>query len=76
MDNKSQIHFFCMNVKMLRGKHMITKKDMSIIMGISVKTLDKIEKGILPPSLSCDVIFRISKVFKISPSALFVGPIA
>ena len=51
------------NVLYLRKKHNITKRKMAKILGVGIKTLNKVEKGILPPRLSVEFLFRIKENF-------------
>ena len=62
---------FCENVKYLRAKYKLTKKEMSNILGISVRSLNLIEQEIIPPRLRCDIIFNLYDKFGITPSTLF-----
>ena len=71
MSNSLEIQAFCKNVKGLRVKYNLTKKRMSSLLGIGIKTLNKIEEGILPARLSAGVIIKVSITFEISPSQLF-----
>ena len=61
----------CQNIKFLRQKHKLTKTQMSQILGVSIKTLNRLENGILPPRISCELIFRIQRHFGIQPRQLF-----
>lgn len=63
---KDYIENFTYNVTYLRKKHKISKKTMSQILGISIYNINKIEKGILPPRLNCDLIFEIQNKFNIN----------
>lgn len=61
---------FCQNMKNLRKKYNLTQQQMAFILGISVKSLRKLEDGILPPRLSCDILYRLNSIFGISIDAL------
>ena len=61
----------CQNIKFLRQKHKLTKTQMSNILGISIRTLNRIENGILPSRISCEVLFRIQSNFGIRARELF-----
>ena len=63
--NDDVMEFLSHNVLYLRKKNNITKRGMAKIMGIGIKTLNKIEKGLLPPRLSVEVLFRIRDYFGI-----------
>ena len=71
MNEKDDVQILCQNIKFLRQKHKLSKNKMSQIFGVSVKTLNSIENGILPPRMSCEPIFRIQGYFSIRPSQLF-----
>ena len=62
---------FLRNITALRKQHSLTKSEMANRLGISVYTYRTIEKGILPPRLSSDIIFQIWLEFHISPKEQF-----
>ena len=62
---------FSENIKCIRKKAGLSQKEMACILGISASTLSKIEKGVLPPRLSCSVLFRLQQNFGIHPKDLF-----
>ena len=57
---------FLDNIARLRRHHKLTKKEMAAKLNISVWSLNKMEKGELPPRLTIDVLYRIYLVFGIS----------
>ena len=59
------IDIFLYNVAWLRKHYGLSKKEMARKMGIGVGSLNKIEKGELPPGLKIDVLFNIYKEFGI-----------
>ena len=65
MKSDEQIATFCENVKMLRERSGLSKKEMAEIMGIGIKSLEKIENGVLPPRTGVDVLIRLSQKFDI-----------
>ena len=71
MNIEINVRLFCQNVKYLRVKYKLTKKEMSNILGISVRSLNLIEQEIIPPRLRCDIIFNLYDKFGITPSILF-----
>ena len=71
MENLSDIQILCQNINSLRQQHNLSKKEMSQILGIGMKTLNQIENGILPPRMSCESLFRIQSHFGIRPQQLF-----
>lgn len=70
MKQCTDILIFSENIKTIRKDNNLSKVKMSEILGISTRTLTLIENGILPPKLSCDVLFRIYKNFGISPQSI------
>ncbi len=54
------------NILYLRKKHNLTKKEMSLILGVGIKTLNELEQGLLPPRLSVSVLFKIKDSFGVS----------
>ena len=62
------INTFLKNIIWLRKYYGLTKKEMAGKLGIGVWTLNRIEKGELPPRLNIDVLFYIYKEFGISMS--------
>ncbi len=43
------IEYFTHNIFFLRQKYNLTKKQMAMILGIGMSSLNKLEQGILPP---------------------------
>lgn len=72
MNEKNDVQILCQNIKFLRQKHKLSKNKMAQILGVSMKTLNCIENGILPPRLSCEILFRIQHHFDILPQHLFI----
>jgi len=62
---------FSRNIILLRAHYGYSQKHMAQLLGIGVESLRKIEKGIIPPRLTVDVIFAVQKHFHISPDTLF-----
>lgn len=62
---------FCENMKRLREDYAFTKTKMAQILGVSVATITKIEKGVIPPRLNMDAIDRAAEYFGITPYNLF-----
>ena len=71
MDNFEKILIFSQNMKKIRKNAQLTQREMAQKLGISIASLSKIEKGILPPRLSCSILFRIHKEFGVHPKDLF-----
>ena len=51
------------NITYIRKTLGISKKKMAEILGLGVGSLEKIEKGILPPKLSVEILFNIRENF-------------
>ncbi len=64
LDWKNFVH----NVIWLRESNGLSKREMASILGIGVKTLDRIENGELPKLLSVNIFFHIWKYFGIHPT--------
>lgn len=71
MNHKKEIHIFCKNIKRLRETERLTQKEMAERLGIGVSSLIKLEKGILPPRLTCEILFCIQRRFGIPPEKMF-----
>ena len=68
----SRLSLFCENFTKLRKKHGYTKKKMSEICGISVATINKMEKGIFPIRLKVDIFEPLYYHFGIRSDYMFV----
>ena len=69
----NEIDIFLKNISCLRKHNKLSKRKMAEILGIGVKSLNKIENGELPPRIGVNVFFKIEKNFGISPKNLFSG---
>lgn len=69
----NEIDIFLKNISYLRKHNKLSKRKMAEILGIGVKSLNKIENGELPPRIGVNVFFKIEKNFGISPKNLFSG---
>lgn len=65
---KEEIKNFCENIKALRRKYGLSEAEMAKKIGVGVETLKKIERGILPPNLNCEVMVAIFREFHLPPS--------
>lgn len=61
---------FLFNIKWLRNHYGLSKRRMAEIMGISVCSINRIERGTLPKRLNVAVIFNIQAYFNIPPKTL------
>jgi DNA-binding XRE family transcriptional regulator len=59
------IDIFLYNIAWLRKHHGLSKKEMAKRLDIGLWSLNKIEKGELPPRLRCDIIFAVHQNFGI-----------
>lgn len=66
---EEQLKNFACNVAWLRKTFGYSKKKMAQIMGISVWSLNKLERGEIPPRLEVDVVVAIARHFGLMPSA-------
>ena len=70
--NSDQMVLFCQNIRILRERNKLNKKEMANILNIGIASLTKIEQGLMPPRIGVNIIFRISQYFKIEPHKLFM----
>lgn len=73
MDNREtarELANFAYNVTWLRKHSGKTKKQMAQLLRIGVRSLTKLEQGIIPPKLKVDVLFYIYEEFYIRPDEL------
>ena len=68
--NNDVMEVLSYNISYLRKEYNLTKLNMAKIMGVGIKTLNKVEKGILPAKLTVDFLFRIQKYFNIPVSVI------
>ena len=65
------IRVFCENVKKIRENKKLSKRAMAELLGISVYSLNLLERGKVPHRLSIDIVYNINSSFGISPNELF-----
>ncbi len=70
MKNKNEFLIFSDNIRLLRVKYNISKREMAKILGVSVKTLSLIENDVIP-RISVEVVFKTARYFGIQPAWLF-----
>ncbi len=68
MNNDHEIKILCENIKKLRAKENLSRKEMASRLGIGVFSLKKLENGILPPRLTWRFLLSIHESFGIFPS--------
>ena len=71
MKTDIDVKTFAKNLKHLRLKNNLTKKEMAVKLGIGIKTLSTLENGILPPRFRANTVFKIKSEFGFSPSQMF-----
>ncbi len=62
---------FLSNIKWLRSHYGLTKYEMAKILRLSVKSIERIERGEMPSKLSLNVVFRIQSFFNITAKEQF-----
>lgn len=65
------IRVFCENVKKIRENKKLSKRAMAELLGISVYSLNLLERGKVPHRLSIDIVYNINSSFGIGPNELF-----
>ena len=68
---QKEVDVFCRNVKTLRERHGLSKKEMAKILGVGAESLTKIEQGIIPDRTSVSIVIKLSQYFNIEPHKLF-----
>ena len=66
-----EFDIFCHNITWLLKKHNYTKKEMANLLGISIGSLNKIERGQIPPRMTTEVLNQACKHFDIPIHSLF-----
>ena len=61
----NELNNFCNNIRRLRSTSNMTQKEFASLMGISVSSIRKLEKGEFPPRLGVQAMFRIQFAFHI-----------
>lgn len=62
---------FCENIRLLRVKNGLTKRQMAKIMGIGIESLNKIERGTVPERLKVEAFLFTANYFNYAPDELF-----
>ncbi len=62
---------FCANIRYLRDKHGLSKRDMADILGVGVKTITALEHNTVPKRLGSSVLLRMSRHFHVRICELF-----
>lgn len=69
--SKKQALIFGQNIRILRKKNKLSQAEMAKCLEIGIKTLSSLERGEIPPRLSCDILFRIYNKFGVYPGDMF-----
>ena len=72
MQTNNEIQVLCENIKLIRTTLGLSKKEMAQKIRISVYSLNKLERGIIPPRLPCDFLIYIHWEFGVTPSQMFM----
>ena len=70
--NAEQISNFLYNIGWLRAYYEIPKKRMAQLLGISVRSLNLLESGSIPPRIPVDVVFLLHDQFRYPQGELFL----
>lgn len=70
MQNEYYVLNFCRNVCYLRRKNSLTQKEMAEILGVSVSSLRKMEKGDVLPKIHCRMLLRVCERFDLPADRL------
>ena len=68
IENWRELETFAHNITWLRKHYGISKKRMSFLLGISVRSLNRIENGDVPLGLRVNIFFNVYKHFGILPN--------
>lgn len=71
MSNEKEIRTFCENIRYLRKKNGLSKKEMAKKLSIGIKSLNSIGSGIIPKRVTVDIIYAIYENFGILPKDIF-----
>lgn len=67
----AEIKNFVCNIIWLKNNYRLSKRKMAKMLGIGIKSLDKLEKGEFPLRIGVEVVFNIYKNFGVAPKDLF-----
>lgn len=70
MSNQKERQNACDNIRYLRRKHGLSRTAMARKLHVTVKTLDSLEAGLIPPRISITFLYYIHREFGISPEQL------
>ena len=70
MENEKQLLILCRNLRHLRQKHGLSKRNMANILGIGVNTLTSLEQGDPSPRLGSSVLYNAGVYFNVKTDDL------
>lgn len=59
---------FTHNIRWLRRRYGLSRRKMAQVLEIGRWSLDKLERGEIPPRMTVDILFAVQKNFGVSPS--------
>ncbi|MBQ9745279.1 MAG: helix-turn-helix transcriptional regulator [Clostridia bacterium] len=71
MSTQTEISILCENVKRLRKREKLSKKEMARIMGVGVRSITMLENGVMPVRMKADVLGRLKWRFGVTIEELF-----
>lgn len=66
-----ELSIFCENIKTLRKREGLSKKEMAEKLGIGIKNLTLLERGVVSKRLGANILINIQRNFHISPNKMF-----
>ena len=65
MRKESWKQILCQNIGYLRKKNNLSRTQMAKIMGVTIKTLDSIERGVIPQRTNINLLYNLHRYFDI-----------
>ena len=67
MSSNDGFQNICSNIRYLRSSHGLSRTVMARKLGITIKSLDLLESGIMPRRCTVRLLYNIQKNFAVSP---------
>ena len=67
MSSNNDFQNICANIRYLRTAHGLSRTVMARKLGITIKTLDLLESGIMPRRCTVRLLYNIQRNFAVSP---------
>lgn len=67
MSSNDDFQNICANIRYLRSSHGLSRTVMARKLGITIKSLDLLESGIMPRRCTVRLLYNIQKNFAVSP---------